>query len=277
MAVDRTESKYLTVSPDVELHYLDRGRGKPMILIPGLTFAGEIFNGQIEHFSKNYRVIAIDPRGQGLSTKSVHGNDYKTHGKDLAVLIDALDLTDIILVGWSTGNLEVWSYLSQFGKEKVKAAVTIDMSPLPLSADPAWWTEGTMEELSQVASDIMSSPEGVREFFSDYAAGVMIEHEMKPEELEYLMDMSAKTPYYICHSLFCNAIFSNYFDTAREVSETLPSLMFIAKHWSDVAEPFMKKNFPGTKTEVMGGHLMFYEYPKQWNSILEKFLEELPG
>jgi len=71
----------------------------------------------------------------------------------------------LVLVGWSTGNLEVWSYIQQFGREKVKAAVTIDMSPLPLSPDPKWWTEGTMEELSEVATQVMISPEGVRGFF----------------------------------------------------------------------------------------------------------------
>lgn len=272
MAKDRIESRYVTVAPDVEIHYLEKGEGKPMVFIPGLTFSGEIFKAQLEHFSKEYRVIAIDPRGQGLSTKTVHGNDYLTHGKDLGALVDALGLEDMVLVGWSTGNLEVWSYIRQFGTKKLRAAVTIDMSPLPLSADPLWWTEGTMEELSAVATQSMISPEGVREFFSEYATGVMIQHEMKPEELEYLLDISARTPYWICSSLFTNAIFSNYFDTAKMTGETLPSLMFIAEHWADIAKPFTETNFPGTKTHVMGGHLMFYEYPEEWNRVLEEFL-----
>ena len=34
------------------------------------------------------------------------------------------------------------------GKDKLRGVVTIDMSPLPLSPDPKWWTEGTIEELS---------------------------------------------------------------------------------------------------------------------------------
>lgn len=275
MAKDRMESKYLTVAPNVELHYLEKGEGQPMVFIPGLTFSGEIFEAQMEHFSSNYRVIAVDPRGQGLSTKTVNGNDYLTHGKDIAALLEALDLTDVVLVGWSTGNLEVWSYIRQFGKERIKAAVTIDMSPLPLSPDPTWWTEGTIEELSSVASEIMISPEGVRAFFSDYATQIMIQHPMEPAELEYLMDISAKTPYWICASLFCNAIFSNYYDTAKLVSEQIPSLMFIAEHWADVAKPFMKQNFPGTKLHVMGGHLMFFEYPEKWNQVLEEFLIDI--
>ena len=276
MAKDRVESKYFLVAPGIELHYLEKGEGRPLVFIPGLTFSGEIFKAQLEYFSGNYRVIAIDPRGQGLSAKTVDGNDYMTHGRDLAALIDGLGLDGAVLVGWSTGNLEVWSYIRQFGKEKLRGAVTIDMSPLPLSADPTWWTEGTMEELSEVATQYLTSPEGSRAFFSDYATGVMIQHEMEPAELEYLLDISGRTPYWVCKALFCDAIFSNFLETAREVGAGMPSLMFIAEHWADVARPFVEQQLPGYEIQVMGGHLMFYEYPEKWNGLLEGFLNRLP-
>ena len=276
MAKDRIESKYFRVAPGIELHYLEKGEGRPLVFIPGLTFSGEIFKAQLEYFSRNYRVIAIDPRGQGLSAKTVDGNDYMTHGRDLAAFMDGLGLDGAVLVGWSTGNLEVWSYIRQFGKEKLEGAVTIDMSPLPLSADPAWWTEGTMEELSEVATQYLTSPEGSRAFFSDYATGVMIQHEMEPAELEYLLDISGRTPYWVCKALFCDAIFSNFLETAREVGASMPSLMFIAEHWADVARPFVEQQLPGYEIQVMGGHLMFYEYPEKWNGLLEEFLNRLP-
>ena len=133
MAKACIESKYVTVAPGVELHILEKGEGKPLVFIPGLTFSGEIFKNQLEYFSSEYRVIAIDPRGQGYSAKTVDGNDYLTHGRDVAGLIDALGLKDIVLIGWSTGNLDTWSYVQQFGKDKLRGVVTIDMSPLPLS------------------------------------------------------------------------------------------------------------------------------------------------
>lgn len=275
MAKDRIESRYVTVAPGVELHLWEKGEGKPLVFIPGLTFSGEIFKAQIEHFSANYRVMAIDPRGQGYSAKTVDGNDYLTHGRDLAALLDALELTDVVLIGWSTGNLDTWSYVQQFGKDRLRGVVTIDMSPLPLSPDPTWWTEGTMEELSAVATQVLTSPEGTRAFFSEYATGVMIQHEMEPAELEYLLDLSGRTPYWICRALFCDAIFSNYLETAKDLGATFPSLMFIAEHWQDIAKPFVETQLPGYETYVMGGHLMFYEYPEKWNAVLEGFLQKL--
>ena len=203
MAKDRIESKYVTVAPGVELHVLEKGEGKPLVFIPGLTFSGEIFKNQLEYFSSEYRVIAIDPRGQGYSAKTVDGNDYLTHGRDVAGLIDALGLKDIVLIGWSTGNLDTWSYVQQFGKDKLRGVVTIDMSPLPLSPDPG----ATVTYLQ-----VLTSSQGCREFFSEYATGVMIQHKMKPDELEYLLDISGRTPYWICRQLFCDAVFSNYLD-----------------------------------------------------------------
>jgi pimeloyl-ACP methyl ester carboxylesterase len=195
MSAERLESGYLKLEEGIEMHYVEKGAGDPIIFIPGLTFCGEIFNAQIDHFSKKYRVIAIDPRSQGLSTKTLHGNDYLTHGKDLAKLIETLNLENVVLVGWSTGNLDTWAYIQQFGTEKVKAAVTIDMSPLPMSPDPDVWTEAGMEDLRFVFSQVLTSPEGTRAFFSDYTKEVMLQQPAAPETLEYILDLSARTPY----------------------------------------------------------------------------------
>ena len=95
------------------------------------------------------------------------------------------------------------------------------------------------------------------------------------DELEYLLDISGRTPYWICRQLFCDAVFSNYLETAKDVGATMPSLMFIAEHWQDIAKPFVEAQLPGYDTYVMGGHLMFYEYPEKWNRVLEDFLNKL--
>lgn len=275
MSKDRVESKYFTVDTDVELHYWEKGEGDALVFIPGLTFSGEVFKAQIEHFSRTRRVVAIDPRGQGLSTKTVHGNDYVTHGADIIKLIEGLDLRNVVLVGWSTGNLEVWSYLEQAGYDSLAGAVTVDMSPLPLSPDPAWWTEDTMDELSEIASRTLTNPRDAEGFWYEYLTEVMMQRKLSDDECEYLMDISRRTPYWIAHELFCNAIFSNYLEVAKTAAKKLPTLMYIAEHWADVAEPFCHAQFPETPTYVMGGHLMAYEYPERFNARLDEFLATL--
>ena len=61
---------------DIRVHYLEAGSGdRHLIFIPGLTMTAEVWKEQIPYFSaRGFHVIAIDPRGQGLTTKSDGGN-----------------------------------------------------------------------------------------------------------------------------------------------------------------------------------------------------------
>ena len=101
---------------------------------------------------------------------------------------------------------------------------------------------------------------------------VMMQREFSADEYEHLMDISRRTPYWIARQLFCDAIFCNYLDVAKTAAKTVPTLMYIAEHWADMAEPFCREQFPETPTYVMGGHLMAYEHPEKFNARFEEFL-----
>ena len=103
------------MGPGAELFVQDVGSGEPIVFIPGWTFTTEVFSEQVAHFSKTRRVIVIDPRSHGRSTISLHGNDYVTHGFDLATVIETLELKDVTLVGWSFGCLTIWD-ISRYGE-----------------------------------------------------------------------------------------------------------------------------------------------------------------
>ena len=91
--------QYVKVSPDLELYYEEDGVGTPLILIPGWQCTTEFLVHQIPHFSKNYRVLAYDPRGHGRSSKTLENNHYTQHGHDLKAFIDTLELNEVVLVG----------------------------------------------------------------------------------------------------------------------------------------------------------------------------------
>jgi non-heme chloroperoxidase len=275
MSAERTESKYVTVADDVQIHYWDAGEkdAPALVFIPGLTFSGEVFKHQLEHFKADHRVMLVDPRGQGLSTKCPFGNDYHTHGADLIRLVEAEGIEKPTLIGWSCGNLEVWSYLEQAGMDAASGAVTVDMSPLPHSENPADWTEGTPEELSEIMTHVLVDPEAARGFWDEYLREVMWQGPLDPDLYDYFMDMGARTPYWVTHELFGDAILSDYRAVAQEAARTIPTLMFIAEHWADVAEPFYNRLCPETPTYVMGGHLMAIQYHERFNARLEQFLK----
>ena len=50
-----------------------------------------------------FRVVAHDRRGHGRSSQSSEKNDMDGYADDLAALFEALNLTDVTLVGHSTG------------------------------------------------------------------------------------------------------------------------------------------------------------------------------
>ncbi len=265
--------KYLEIEPGVEIYYEEVGEGEPILFIPGLTFSSEMFCHQVEYFSKAYRVITMDPRSQGRSTKTTNGNHYAMHGKDLHLFITVLGLTNVTLVGWSTGNLTVWAYVNQFGTAQLKAAVTIDMSPKPMSEESADWTECSFDELAAVGTELFITQQGQRDFMRDYAENVMVQRKLTKAELEKIVEISCNTPFYIAHTLFVNAVICDMREGAKKAHDAIPTLMFIAEHWADVAEPFMNRNYPNTKTMVMGGHLMFWEHHERFNESLRNFIE----
>jgi non-heme chloroperoxidase len=99
---------------DIEIYYEDHGTGQPVVLIHGYPLNGHSWEKQ-EHvlLEAGHRVITYDRRGFGASSQPVTGYDYDTFAADLRMLIDHLDLTDIILAGFSMGTGEVTRYLSQ--------------------------------------------------------------------------------------------------------------------------------------------------------------------
>ena len=79
--------------------------------------------------SNGYRCIAHDRRGHGRSSQPWHGNDMDTYADDLHELLTALDLTEISMVGHSTGGGEVARYLGRHGSNRVARAVLVSAVP----------------------------------------------------------------------------------------------------------------------------------------------------
>lgn len=268
------EQKFYTTSDDKKLCYYELGEGQPILMIPGWTFNALSFIKQIEYFSDNYRVIAVDPRSQGLSDKSYDGNDYHTHARDIHELISLLNLDDIILIGWSAGNLTAWNYLEQYNYDKIAKLITIDMSPVPLSCNDSDWVEGTLEDIADIHNNLLTNRTNHSAFINEYATEVMYDKVLDEDQLNKIINTSLQTPTLIARMLFASAMFSNSMSGAKLANDNIPSLMIIAEHWKDIAVPFTKKNLPNYQTAVLGGHMMFDEYSEDFNKIVEDFITE---
>ncbi|WP_102345948.1 alpha/beta fold hydrolase [Bacillus sp. Marseille-P3661] len=265
--------KYIEVDSGVELFVQDVGQGEPIVFIPGFTFTTEVFSKQIDYFSKTNRVIVLDPRSHGRSTVTSHGNDYVTHGTDLAQVLKHLNIKNATLVGWSFGCLTVWEYFKQYGVSTIKSAVLIDMPPKSLSIQNEDWVEGSLDDIAAIYNSSLRNSKGHREFISAYITQVMVQRELRQEELNWLVEQSLKTPYYIAGNLFASGMFSDYRNEAKELSKSVPTLTVVAEHWAHIAKAYTEKISPESKIEVLGGHMMFWEHAEKFNEIVNNFVK----
>ncbi len=110
---------------NTKLHVDDTGgSGRPIVLIHGWPLSGEAWSEQVPAFTEaGYRVITYDRRGFGRSDKPNKGYDYDTLAEDLHALLEALELSDATIVGFSMGGGEVARYLARYGSDHVHSAV----------------------------------------------------------------------------------------------------------------------------------------------------------
>ena len=89
---------------DIQLHYIEQGQGQPLILLHGNGEDSSYFVHQIDHFSKDYRVIAIDTRGHGKSPRGSKPFTIKQFAEDLNDFMDEKDLAKANILGFSDGG-----------------------------------------------------------------------------------------------------------------------------------------------------------------------------
>jgi non-heme chloroperoxidase len=130
----------ITVKEGTQIYYKDWGKGQPVVFSHGWPLNADAWDDQMFFLaSHGYRCIAHDRRGHGRSSQPWNGNDMDTYADDLAELVAALRLTDVIHVGHSTGGGEVARYIGRHGTKRVSRAVLISSVPplmLKTNANP---------------------------------------------------------------------------------------------------------------------------------------------
>ena len=132
-----------TTTDGTEIFYKDWGGGQPVVFSHGWPLNADVWDEQLVMVASNgFRGIAHDRRGHGRSGQPWHGNDMDTYADDLAALIEKLGLTDVILVGHSTGGGELARYIGRHGTARVARAVLLSAVP-PLMLETENNPEGT--------------------------------------------------------------------------------------------------------------------------------------
>lgn len=120
----------VTTQDGTQIFYKDWGSGQPVVFSHGWPLNADAWDDQLRFVTDHgFRAIAHDRRGHGRSTQTAAGHDMDTYADDLAAVLEALDLRNVVLVGHSTGGGEVTRYVGRHGTERVAKLVLVGAIP----------------------------------------------------------------------------------------------------------------------------------------------------
>src|ERR1700693_6021683 len=95
----RFKDGHFKTTDGVSLHYIEAGKGSSLVFLPGWTMPADIWERQIEYFSSQHHVIALDLRSQGRSEKVGYGHTPNRMARDLRELLQQLHISSVVFVG----------------------------------------------------------------------------------------------------------------------------------------------------------------------------------
>lgn len=89
----------------VKIWYATFGKGEPVILLHGGLANSNYWGHQVPALAERYRVIVMDSRGHGRSTRDERPYGYELMATDVIGLMDFLKIPKAAVVGWSDGAI----------------------------------------------------------------------------------------------------------------------------------------------------------------------------
>ena len=89
----------------ISLFYGEIGEGSPVVVLHGGLANSDYLGNQVRALAKHHRVVVVDSRGHGRSTRDSQPFGYDLMTDDVAALLDRLKIPKADIVGWSDGAI----------------------------------------------------------------------------------------------------------------------------------------------------------------------------
>jgi len=255
---------------NIELYYEVHGQGPGVLMIQGLGFSSKFWARQIPALAPHFQVVVFDNRGAGQSDKPKEPYSVTLMAQDALGLLDHLSLAKVHVIGASMGGY-IGQVLAVNHPERVEKLVLMCThfgGPEYLAATADLWKEIlsvralTLAQIHRHGLKYSLS----QEFFTT-----------QPQEVEQLVRMRVReTP--PPHAFQGQFAAGSQFDFRGAVEKIrAPTLVLAGAEDRVVPLPFVQKlaqAIPGAKFKVVsGGHLFFWERPKEVNEEILSFLQ----
>ena len=136
----------------IDLHYVDRGKGEPLLLVHGFGGCGGQLGSIADALAQNYRLIIPDLRGHGWSTGAASSFTTLNASEDIAALLNSLGLRRVRAIGVSAGGM-VLLHLATREPDRISSMVLVGTAQRIPDQARAIARGTTMETLPGVVRD----------------------------------------------------------------------------------------------------------------------------
>ncbi|NQV25046.1 MAG: alpha/beta fold hydrolase [Rhodopirellula sp.] len=265
--------KKVTVN-GINLAAHDAGSGPPILFVHGFPLSHAMWRFQLDAFVGDHRVIAPDLRGFGDSDVTEGTVTMEQHADDLAALLDALNVTEsVVLCGLSMGGYVAWQFQQKY-PERLRALILCDTRAI---AD----TPDGVENRKRLASMVIENG-------SAAVASAMLPNLFSPvtgsrdqaviDELR--QTISATSPQGIASASLGMAERPDVTSLLPNIAT--PSLLIVGED-DGISSPEEMRGIaaamPNASLVVIreAGHMSVLENPKAANTAIREFLQSLPS
>jgi pimeloyl-ACP methyl ester carboxylesterase len=258
----------------IAIGYDEEGSGEPLVLVHGHPFDRSMWRPQIEHFDRSgWRVIAPDLRGYGESTVVPGKTPLGTFARDIAALLDHLEVDGVVLGGVSMGGQIVMEFHRLF-PHRIRALVLADTSP---QAE----TEAGKRLRNETADRLLREGMGS---FADEVLPKMVAPaniEALPAVAEHVLAMMRRSsPEGAAAALRGRAERPDYIEMLRHIA--VPTLVVVGRddEFTPLSDAHLMHELIPDATLVVvdgAGHLPNLERPAEFNAALGRFLTSEDG
>lgn len=254
----------------LKLYYESEGEGEPVVLIPGFAAGRWIWFKQTADLSRNFRVIAFDPRGVSASDKPEGPQTISLLADDVAHLLQTLGIASAHIVGASFGGFVAQEFALKYARMTRKLVLCCTSFGGPNHVVPAPETLAALASTKGLNSEARMRANLLLAFTPEYV-------ETQVAEVDRIVALRAtnEVPEHIYMSQLHAAV--NFNSESRLAEITSPTLVLSGDR--DVIVPVQNSRnlaakIRGAKLEIVvgGSHTFFIEQAAEFNHIVSEFL-----
>ena len=240
-------------------YYIKGADKKALVFVHGYSCSSEYWWPQLEYFSKDHTVIAVDIAGHGKSGLNRKEYSMDAFGNDVTSVIEHLGLQEVVLIGHSMGGPVIVKAANNLG-QKTRLIVGVDTFHNLTTEGIGGFARIAVNTMFKLFYDSMTE-DSIDDFFIDKT----------DSNLErWIRDDALKAPKHISQGTLDALLTMNYPESLRELS--IPIIALNARTFRETKLDSNMNTYKDLQIEFMEdvGHFIMLEKPVEFNNWLEE-------